>query len=228
MPMPVEFVRLIVDHGDWAVFTRDGGVRVYVASSVPMLNGFKRSMLIINASSIGDVKRLISRVRGFRGVKLIEVLGSYAVRGKATVTAITVRDFRGGVLEVLLNSGVYYYSEFIADGLEYWSIVASRVGEVLEELGSRGSVKVVDRLSLSELAETVGYSTLTNSELKVLRRAYELGYFDWPRGCGLGELANALGVSKSTLVQELRSALRRLIARELSGFSQYPLGFMLK
>ncbi|WP_291767343.1 helix-turn-helix domain-containing protein [Caldivirga sp. UBA161] len=213
--MPVEFVRFVIDHGDWAVFTGGSGVVVDVASSVPLINGVKRSMLIINAPSISDVKQLISRVRGFRGVKLIDVLGRYSVRGKAIALVSTVRDFRGGVLDVLLSNGVYYYREFIANGLEYWSIVASRAGVVLEELGGRGSVKVLNRVNVGELAELMGYLTLTRSELRILKEAYELGYFNWPRECSINDLANTLKVSKATLIQELRSALRRLIASEL-------------
>jgi len=51
----------------------------------------------------------------------------------------------------------------------------------------------------------------------VLRRAYELGYFDWPRRVNLGELANILGVNKATLSQELRIIIRKLALKELEG-----------
>ena len=215
MLMPVEFLRVAVDHGDWAVFTEGSSVRVNVASSVPLLNGIKRSMLIINASSIRDVKQLISRIRDFRGVKLIDVLGRYSVRNKAITLVSTVRVFKGGVLEVLLSNNVYYYHEFITNGLEYWSIVISRGSVLLDELRSRGSVKLIDRVSVSDLTESIGYSTLTEGELRILKTAYEMGYFNWPKECSISELANALGVSKVTLIQELRGALRKLAAGEL-------------
>ncbi|MGC8983458.1 MAG: helix-turn-helix domain-containing protein [Desulfurococcaceae archaeon] len=52
---------------------------------------------------------------------------------------------------------------------------------------------------------------LTKHELYVLRIAYEEGYFDWPRRVKLEELAARLGVSKPTVAEHLRKALKKLL-----------------
>jgi len=54
-------------------------------------------------------------------------------------------------------------------------------------------------------------ANLTYSEYYVLRKAYELGYFDWPRRCSLLELARHVGLSKSTALEHLRKALKKIL-----------------
>lgn len=218
--MPIEFVRLVVEHDDWSTFTRDLDAWVNVASSVPISNRVKRSMLILNASSVGVAKTLINRVRGFRGVKVVDVIGRYNVRGKSITLLSTIRAFNGGVLETILGSNVYYYHELIANGVEYWSIVTGGADGLISELGSRFSVRLVRRINVNELTKSIGDPTLTRRELRVLKTAYELGYFNWPRRRNVGSIAETLGISKTTLMQELRSILRKLALRELR--NDYP------
>jgi len=50
-------------------------------------------------------------------------------------------------------------------------------------------------------------------ERVVLTKAIELGYFNYPRGVGLGELARELGLSKATVDFHLRNAVRKVMSR---------------
>jgi len=52
---------------------------------------------------------------------------------------------------------------------------------------------------------------LTPLEYLVLRKAYEMGYFDWPKRCSLEQLSRDLKLSKSTTLEHLRKAVRKLI-----------------
>jgi predicted DNA binding protein len=52
---------------------------------------------------------------------------------------------------------------------------------------------------------------LTPLEYLVLKRAYEMGYFEWPRRCSLEQLSRDLKLSKSTTLEHLRKAIRKLI-----------------
>jgi len=58
-------------------------------------------------------------------------------------------------------------------------------------------------------------------EAEVLEKAYELGYFNWPKDISLSELAKVLGVSKATLTQELRSIVRKLALREVTRIREH-------
>ena len=54
-------------------------------------------------------------------------------------------------------------------------------------------------------------SVLTEGQRRTLVRAYEMGYYDVPRHLGSDALSRSLGVSKSTAVEHLRKAEKRLL-----------------
>ncbi|MFC7138347.1 helix-turn-helix domain-containing protein [Halosimplex aquaticum] len=52
---------------------------------------------------------------------------------------------------------------------------------------------------------------LTDRQLEVLRTAYEMGYFEQPRGANATEIADELGVSPSTVTEHLLAAQSKLL-----------------
>lgn len=76
------------------------------------------------------------------------------------------------------------------------------------------SVQVTQLRSSGDDAEPV--LGLTDKQQHLLSVAYELGYFDVPRGISQDELAAKLGVSKSAISQRLRRAMTELCATSLS------------
>ncbi|WP_254769167.1 bacterio-opsin activator domain-containing protein [Salinilacihabitans rarus] len=54
-------------------------------------------------------------------------------------------------------------------------------------------------------------STLTDRQRMALEKAYYTDYFDWPRGVSGEELAESMGISRSTFHQHLRAAQRKLL-----------------
>lgn len=102
---------------------------------------------------------------------------------------------------------------------------AFEVGEkdTWARLRVKRKVKVPNPLNLggfSGVCETrVGVSsssTLTPLEYLALKRAYELGYFDWPKRCSLERLSRDLGLSKATTLEHLRRAVRKLVEEYFS------------
>jgi len=58
----------------------------------------------------------------------------------------------------------------------------------------------------------VDRSTLTERQLEVLQTAYEMGYFERPRGANASEVAETLDVSPSTITEHLLAAQRKIFA----------------
>lgn len=56
----------------------------------------------------------------------------------------------------------------------------------------------------------VNRGKLTDRQLEVLRTAYREGYFERPKGANATELAEALGISRSTFTEHLVAAQRKL------------------
>ena len=56
--------------------------------------------------------------------------------------------------------------------------------------------------------------SLTPTQREVFEQAREAGYYEWPRGCSTRELADRVGVSKTTLLEHLRKAESKLLDPE--------------
>jgi predicted DNA binding protein len=56
---------------------------------------------------------------------------------------------------------------------------------------------------------------LTEKQREILKAAYRYGYFDHPRKIDAGELAVRIGIHKTTLLEHLHKAEKRLIGRVL-------------
>lgn len=61
-----------------------------------------------------------------------------------------------------------------------------------------------------EMYAMVDLSALTARQFEVLERAYDLGYFDFPKGANAGDVAADLGIARSTFSEHLSAAQRKL------------------
>ncbi len=52
---------------------------------------------------------------------------------------------------------------------------------------------------------------LTETQMKVLSTAYELGYFEWPRTHNSEEVADYLNISRTTFTEHIRSAEKKIM-----------------
>lgn len=59
---------------------------------------------------------------------------------------------------------------------------------------------------------TVDRSELTERQREVLTAAYEAGYFDHPKGANAGEVAESLGIDRSTFSEHVAAAQRKLLS----------------
>jgi hypothetical protein len=57
------------------------------------------------------------------------------------------------------------------------------------------------------------FDVLTPRQKKILIESYRLGYFDNPRRLNAGELAEKMGINKSTLLEHIHKAEKRLIGQ---------------
>jgi predicted DNA binding protein len=58
----------------------------------------------------------------------------------------------------------------------------------------------------------VDLERLTARQREVLQRAYELGYFEYPRDANAAEVAESLGIGSSTFVEHLNTAQSKLLS----------------
>ncbi len=98
-----------------------------------------------------------------------------------------------------------------ADGEAVWEISApqerlSELGEQLEAFGIP-----FDLVSIHQSIDTE--SLLTDDQYDLLETAVSEGYYDTPRTCTLTELAEAVGLAKSTTSEKLHRAEGKVMKR---------------
>jgi len=99
------------------------------------------------------------------------------------------------------------------DGRVAWSIIAPRTDNIsslvsrLKELGCE--------VEMAGLRDQEDDGPLTYHQEKVVRTAYDLGYYDVPRTITLEDLSQKLGIARSTLNVILRRAEKRLIGQHI-------------
>ena len=95
---------------------------------------------------------------------------------------------------------------------ESWRVVlprGPRTRAFLRDLPA-GSVA---RPAIARVGAYRSATTLTPHQDRLLRTAYDLGYFDYPRRASLGDVARALGAGRSATLEGLRRATAKLAGR---------------
>lgn len=206
--MPQAKLTLTVPQGIWI-----GDLsRSYPEAQVRILAALADDDLGVGLAEITapDLPVLLDRMADYDEIVDLEVLqsdGEEALVQFDTTTPL--------LLFAVRDSGVPVEMPFdIVDGKAEWTVTAPRdrlseLGEQLEAFGVPYTVEYV--------REEVGSEQLlTDRQFEVVRTAVEEGYYDTPRTCSLTELAEELGVAKSTCSESLHRAEGRIVKQFLA------------
>ena len=113
--------------------------------------------------------------------------------------------------EKVLSSGTVPSAPVVAkEGYETYNIVApdpKSIKKLAHELDAIGDVKI---MRVGDYRSEVSGPTLTDKQKDALAVALMNGYYSWPRGVGLVELARAAKVSRRSMQERLRRAEAKL------------------
>jgi predicted DNA binding protein len=150
-------------------------------------------------------------VRGYESVTNLDVLshhGETALLQFETTSPL--------LLTAVQDSGIPLEMPFdLVDGEATWEITApqdalSTLGRQLEEFGIPFHVERIEQTVQPD-------QLLTDTQRALLTTAVELGYYDTPRECSLTELADEMGLAKSTCSETLHRAEERVVKAFLDG-----------
>lgn len=122
-----------------------------------------------------------------------------------------------GLLEVYA-----YYT----NGVEHWGFLAfdrESIDYFLKQIADYGKVVNKDLKVLKKVEDLITAGTsridvfLSSSEYKVLKYAFERGFFSIPRLINMDELSKELDLSKSTIDRYLRSSLSKILRVIIGG-----------
>ena len=184
---------------------------VKVMKCVPWAGETGRSLVKIEAADDVDEDELIKSIKDVDPGCTVNLTSVGPGMHIATVTN------HACVVCGALNEADCFLDSAISqpDGRVAWTVIgpsADNISSLVERLRKAGC-----EVEVTALRDRSEDRVLTYHQEKVLRIAYELGYYDIPRMINLDEFAAKVGISKSTLAVILRRAERRLIAGHIEG-----------
>jgi hypothetical protein len=109
------------------------------------------------------------------------------------------------------------------DIFPYNKIIIGIIGEnkqlnkFIEIIKSYGNIKIVS-YSNAVFEKHHILSSLTNKQREIILAAKNNGYYEYPRAINVNQLSEKMGISKSTTIEHLRKAEKRLISKILIGY----------
>jgi predicted DNA binding protein len=138
---------------------------------------------------------------------------------KEAVFTVSLRDYTEHVTRYILeNKGFFTTPVTVFDGKENWSIVLSDEDSKknlfihLDEIGDV-TIDEIQRMDHLNMALPLEYVSLTDRQSESLCKAYQHGYYDFPKKTSSRDLARHIGVSQSTLLEHLHKAEHKIISK---------------
>ncbi|MEF8867242.1 MAG: helix-turn-helix domain-containing protein [Haloarculaceae archaeon] len=221
----------------WAIEATDdddGGVlahAVYTAPETDAGTGDERVTGLFTAygGSATEVDALLERIRASdlagEVLGLRERFDANRTRAPGAVAREFFLEYDPGemVCPTLLEHGFVHSAPVrIEGGRETWQVcyagerddVEDALDRVREGAGAEVAVEAVTDASTGRSERDRRLETLTPAQREAYEHAREAGYYRWPREASTRELADGLGVSKTTLLEHLRKAEAKLLGPE--------------
>jgi predicted DNA binding protein len=144
-------------------------------------------------------------------LKSMPQIRKYAVLSKSADRAevITWAE-QGSIIDNIIRKNcVFIGPTVVKDGVENWHIMAPTREELQDVVASLEQCADIAYIRNTEGTEPD--AGLTERQVRTLRTAVEMGYFDTPRRASIKDVALRLGVSPSTAVEHLRKAEKKVL-----------------
>ncbi len=195
----------------WINFTREHDIIVKVLGvdfTNPQSQSFNAKILIVGK----DLWKFISKLKKNRYVEEVtplEISKRYAaydlkIRYHSTASEI-VKSARGVIIDFRVEDGKEKCKVLIPSSVDLKSILQKK-STLLKYCESDLSSYIDEMIELS----------LSEKEVDVLKTAYMLGYFDYPKKMGVRDVARVSKINTATLLYYLRRANRKIISSYLN------------
>jgi predicted DNA binding protein len=220
----------------WAIEATDrgtGGVLAHAVYTAPeseaeTVNG----LFTAYGESADEVDALLERVRDSELAGEVLELRERFDANRTRAPGGVAREFfleydpREMVCPTLLERGFVHSAPVrIEGGRETWQVcyagdraaIAEALDGVREDARAEVSVESVTTASTERSERDRRLEALTPAQREAFEHARGAGYYRWPREASTRELAEGLGVSKTTLLEHLRKAEAKLLGPDDPG-----------
>ena len=211
---------LDVEHpGDWTFETKNSSLLIQELFSecYPQVDRLVE-FFVVRFARKADLNRLVRVIDARKNSdRLVATFNRSSYLMKNCVVFGIVGDFHTSIRRLIYRNDGFGQRLSVINGVErwhfFWTEASARA--VLDDLPRDCKAQLMKMPFAEAFQQSTWTLAMKNRQLGLLRKAFDLGYFDYPRGISMTQLANLLGVSKSTLSQSFRSALKELLTETI-------------
>lgn len=201
---------ICVDMKDgWVKAVCEGtGRPIRILDCMPQPEGGGRSLFEIEANE-AELEGLEEQINSHPDVQKVELTATGG--GRARGSLVTKKCF---ACRTIMESDCFLrWAQTNEDGTVEWDVILAsegslaRLTERLQDMGCQ--VKV---LRVSQVEDD---AAMTRRQEEIVRKAFEMGYYDYPKRTTIRDMATALKVAPSTLTEILQRGERNIIERHL-------------
>ncbi|MEM3948551.1 MAG: helix-turn-helix domain-containing protein [Zestosphaera sp.] len=188
---------------------------ILLLPQLSLIDGYSHIILQIIPSKKDRISKFLDISKSYADVKHAEV---FNVPGLPQVILLTKRNY--GVLKAIHKVGGVRAGPVVVErGFKHFPVLIPRYSKsrVLKYVEDFSPCDVSAKLLESRTTfGSILPPSLSEYELQVLRIAFEEGYFEWPRRVRLEDLASKMDISKATVAEHLRKALKKVLSTYMS------------
>ncbi|QLG29032.1 helix-turn-helix domain-containing protein [Halorarum halophilum] len=214
----------------WAIQAtegRPGGILAHAVYDTPVMGtATVNGLFTAYGDTEAEVEALLGEVDSSALTETLnELHTSFDTRRQRVVPGTVSREFfleydpNDMICPLLLEHGFVHSAPCrIEDGREYWDVryagergeIDSQIDAVREKTGAEIEIASIGSVG-RESPRARRLDTLTSSQREVFELARDRGYYEWPREVSTRELADELDISKTTLLEHLRTAETKIL-----------------
>lgn len=151
------------------------------------------------------------------------------LKGKNLVFLIGTKESHGIVPAILENSSIPIYPFYAENGAEMFQIISpdrESMELLIKSIERNNTIENIDyekitdgdsMYSIFKRINRITYvSELTEIEMKIIKRAFNEGFYSWPRALDLTSISKSFNLAKPTVLYHLRNAERKIVGSLLS------------
>lgn len=205
-----------------------GGILAHAIYTAPTTEGESvNGLFTAFGQTTDEVETLIEEVRkSSLAGEVLELQERFGRRDSSSLPGNVVREFfleydpEDMICPTLLKHGFVHSAPVrIENGQEYWEVgfagdrdeIETAIDHICEDGSAEVSVETVTSTPTGGSERKHRMDALTTTQREVFELARKRGYYQWPRGVSTRELADALDISKTTMLDHLRKAESKLL-----------------
>jgi len=222
-------ITLQIWHPDcWTLQTTERVDAGLIAHGIYEHDGIVSGRFTAYADTTADIDKLAEAIEGSPLTSEVKLINEYFnptlrtdAAGNATQELLVEYEPNNSIHDAFISRGFVPEEEIrVHDGYEYWTVILAesrgtiqqRLDEIRTEMDAEITVEGM-KSGQTDAGHCAQSTQLSERQREVFELAQREGYYTWPRECSASELAEALDISKTTLLEHLRKAESKILGQ---------------